>query len=206
MKTGFVARGNQNHNWVCQVASHLAQKGPSMNKFLIISFGAVITVVVAAQAAPPSDLIARIHFAGAEHISADTNSAALTNFFCSAEAQALREQTLNKLSHFPYTWFKSRLAAGASNGAEQLRPLLDDLLKSEWFLEIRDTTNGAPETALAIRLNSGRDGAVEQKSRGSFAGLDRHWDFTRPAWNLVAEEASSAEFVSIQPFRRLGRD
>ena len=156
MKTGFVARGNQNHNWVCQVASHLAQKGPSMNKFLIISFGAVITVVVAAQAAPPPDLIARIHFAGAEHISADTNSAALTNFFCSAEAQALREQTLNKLSHFPYTWFKSRLAAGASNGAEQLRPLLDDLLKSEWFLEIRDTTNGAPETALAIRLNSGR--------------------------------------------------
>src|SRR5208282_6045767 len=105
---------------------------------------------------PPPDLIARIHFVGAEQISADTNSTAFTNLFCSAEAQALREQTLNKLSHFPYTWFKSRLVAGASDEAEPLRPLLDDLLKSEWFLEVRDTTNGAPETALAIRLNTAR--------------------------------------------------
>jgi hypothetical protein len=110
-------------------------------------------VVMTANASPP-DLIARIHFVGAEQISADTNSAAFTNFFCSAEAQALREQTLNKLSHFPYTWFKSRVAAGASDGAEQLRPLLDDLLKSEWVFEIRDATNGSPEYALAIRLDN----------------------------------------------------
>jgi len=42
------------------------------------------------------------------------------------------------------------------DGAGQLRPLLDDLLKSEWLLELRDTTNGSPEYALAIRLNSER--------------------------------------------------
>lgn len=105
---------------------------------------------------PPPDLIARIHFVGAEQISADTNSPAFTNIFCSAEAQALREQTLNKLSLFPYTRFKSRIVAGASDGAAQLRPLLDDLLKSEWLLEIRDATNGSPEYALAIRLNAVR--------------------------------------------------
>jgi len=126
-----------------------------MNRFLTISFCAVMTVA-AAKAAPPPDLMARMHFIGADRISADTNSAAFTNFFCSAEAQALRAQTLNKLSHFPYTWFKSRMAAGASDGADQLRPLLDDLLKSEWFLEIRARTNGVPETALAIRLNTAR--------------------------------------------------
>ena len=126
---------------------------------------------VAAKASPPPDLIARIHFVGAEQISADTNSAALTNFFCSTEALALREQTLNKLSHFPYTWFKSRLAAGAGDEADQFRPLLDDLLKSEWLLEIRDTTNGAPETALAIRLNAAR----AQLWQGRLAGVLQSW-------------------------------
>jgi len=74
-----------------------------MNKFLAILFCAVTTVAAAAKAPSPPDFIAQIHFAGAEQISADTNSAALTNYFCSAEAQALREQTLNKLSHFPYS-------------------------------------------------------------------------------------------------------
>jgi len=114
-----------------------------------------MAVAVAARPAP-SDLIARIHFVGAEQISADTNSAAFTNLFCSATAQVLREQTLEKLSHFPGAWFKARIAPGAGDEAKQLRPLLDDLLKSEWFLEIRDTTNAAPETALAICLNAGR--------------------------------------------------
>ena len=127
-----------------------------MNKFLAILFCAVTAVAAAAKVPPPPDFIAQIHFAGAEQISADTNSAALTNYFCSAEAKALREQTLNKLSHFPYSWFKSRLAAGTDDGADLLRPLLDDLLRSEWFLEIRDITNGVPETALAIRLNTAR--------------------------------------------------
>ena len=142
-----------------------------MNKFLTVSFYAVMAVAVAAGAAPPRDLIAQVHFIGAQQISADTNSTAFTNFFCSAEAQALREQTLNKLSHFPYTWFKSRLAAGAGDGAGQLRPLLDDLLKSEWLLEIRDTTNGAPEAALAIRL----DAARAQLWQENLAGVLQSW-------------------------------
>ena len=84
-----------------------------MNKLLTLSFWAVTAVAVAAKPAPPPDLIARIHFVGAEQISADTNSAAFTNLFCSAAAQALRERTLEKLSHFPGTWFKARIAAGA---------------------------------------------------------------------------------------------
>ncbi|MGA3284279.1 MAG: hypothetical protein ABSD57_07465 [Verrucomicrobiota bacterium] len=141
-----------------------------MNKLLTISFWAVMAVAMAAKASPP-DLIARIHFVGVEQISADTNSAAFTNFFCSAEAQVLREQTLNKLSHFPYAWFRSRIVAGTNDGADQLRPLLDDLLKSEWFLEIRDTTNGAPETALAIRLNPDR----AQLWQENLAGVLQSW-------------------------------
>jgi hypothetical protein len=126
-----------------------------MNKFLTISLCLAATAAVAAKT-PTPDLIARIHFVGVEQISANTNSTAFTNLFCSAEAQALREQTLEKLSHFPGTWFKNRIAADAGDEAKQFRPLLDDLLKSEWLWEIRDTTNAAPENVLAIRLNAAR--------------------------------------------------
>ena len=104
----------------------------------------------------PPDLIAQIHFVGGEQISADTNSSAFTNLWCSPEAQALRGQTLNKLSHAPCEWLRERMTSSERDEAVRLRPLLDDLLQSEWFLAVRDTTNGSPEFALAIRLNPDR--------------------------------------------------
>ena len=145
------------YDWICQAVAHLAQKDLSMNKFLTFLFCAAMMTAVVTQASPPApDLIARIHFAGAGQISADTNAVAFTNLWCSSEAQALREQTLNKLSRAPYHWLKQKIHSGTNDGAGQLRPLLDDLLGAEWFLQIRDATNGAPELALAIRLNAGR--------------------------------------------------
>jgi hypothetical protein len=119
-------------------------------------FFAVLAGAVAVQAAPSADLIARIHFLGAEKISAAADSAAFTNEFCSAEARALESQTLDKLSRAPAAWFKSKLPSGAGDGAAQLRPLLDDLPKSEWVFEMRDTTNASPEYALAIHLSNDR--------------------------------------------------
>jgi hypothetical protein len=110
----------------------------------------------AAQTAQPLDLIAQIHFAGAEKISADTNSVAFTNLFCSPEAMALREQTLNKLARAPYQFLQKRMMPGASDETARLRPLLDDLLRAEWFFQIRDATNGSPEFALAVRLDKRR--------------------------------------------------
>jgi hypothetical protein len=81
---------------------------------------------------------------------------AFTNLFCSTAARALESQTLDRLAQAPGAWFKSKLPPGAGDGAAQLRPLLDDCLKSEWLLEIRDGTNGSPEYALAIRLTDER--------------------------------------------------
>ena len=128
-----------------------------MKQVFLLLLWAGLMAAVAVQASPPApDLIARVHFAGAGQISADTNAVAFTNLWCSPEAQALREQTLNKLSHAPYDWLKQKIPANLDDGAGQLRPLLDDLLGAEWFLQIRDATNGAPEIALAIRLDAGR--------------------------------------------------
>ncbi|HEY1662359.1 MAG TPA: hypothetical protein VGI03_08070 [Verrucomicrobiae bacterium] len=103
-----------------------------------------------------ADLIAQIHFLGGEEISADTNSPGFTNEFCSAAARVLENQALDKLSAAPTSWFKAKLPSHAIDGSKQLRPLLDDFLKSEWIFEMRDTTNGSPEYALAIRLDNQR--------------------------------------------------
>ena len=103
-----------------------------------------------------SDLIAQVHFVGGEQISADTNSLAFTNLWRSPEAQVLRGQTLNKLAHAPFKLLPGKMSPQATDKAEQLRPLLDDLQQSEWFLDVRDATNGSPEFALVIHLNSGR--------------------------------------------------
>ncbi len=112
---------------------------------------------VAVHASPTEPaLIARIHFVGAGQISADTNAMAFTTLWCSPEALALRVQTLDKLSHAPYHWLKAKILSSNNDQARQLRPLLDDLLSAEWFLQIRDATNGSPELALAIRLDAGR--------------------------------------------------
>jgi hypothetical protein len=108
-------------------------------------------------AAPPAtDLIAQIHFIGANNIPTDnTNYATFRDEFCSPQAYALQRQTLDKLSRAPGAWYKTRLPTGAGDGSAQLRPLLDDFLKSEWTLEMRDAP-GAPEYALAIHLDASR--------------------------------------------------
>jgi hypothetical protein len=121
------------------------------------AFFALSLLVPAARAAlPQPDLIAQIHFAGAQKILAATNSASFTNEFCSAEARALRAQTANKLSGWLASWLQTSLNATVPDGAAKLRPLFDDLQTAEWFLEARSAATGKPETAIAIKLDAAR--------------------------------------------------
>jgi len=118
--------------------------------------GAILILAGVVGVRAQTDLTVKIHFAGAEKISADTNSTAFTNEFCSPAARALESQTLDKLSRAPAAWLKYGMPPDAGDGTAQLRPLLDDFLRSEWLFEIRDAKNGSPEYALAIRLSDDR--------------------------------------------------
>jgi hypothetical protein len=140
-----------------------------MKQMPLILAALIFASAAGAQTRP--DVIVQIHFAGAEQISADTNRLACTNLFNSAEARALASQTLDRLSRVPGAWIKSKLPPGAGDGAAQLRPLLDDFLKSEWIMEIRDATNGSPEYALAIRLSPAR----AQLWSNNLAALLQNW-------------------------------
>jgi hypothetical protein len=167
---------------------------------------AMLVLAVAAKSSAQMDLTARIHFAGAEQISADTNRLAFTNLFCSAEARALESQTLDKLSRAPGAWFKSKLAPGTGDGAAQLRPLLDDLLKSEWLFEMRDMPDGSPEYALAIRLNDERAqlwntnlAAVLQSWTGIGIAQDKssHWELKKHQPPNLFQFSRSGDWVII---------
>jgi len=151
---GFYDRSENYARLNCLFAPFLAHKSPMKNLSAIF---ALFWLAAAARAAlPQPDLIAQIHFAGAQKISADANSKAFTNEFCSAEALALRAQTAAKLSGWLAGWLEKNLNATVADGAAKLRPLFDDLQTSEWFLEARSAVDGKPEAAIAIKLEPAR--------------------------------------------------
>ena len=133
-----------------------------MKKGLLILIALLIAIVAflvwfgvraGFQKGAPS--IVRIYFAGTNNICSDPNSAAFKDEFGGSQARVLESQTLDQLAHAPGVWFKDMLPAGAGDGSAQLRPLLDDFLKSEWRFEMRDAP-ASPEYALAIRLDDDR--------------------------------------------------
>ena len=116
---------------------------------------ALASLLPAARAAlPQPDLIAQIHFAGPQKIFADANAAAIKDEFCSAEAVALRAQTAGKLSVWLAGWLQKNNGVNVPDGAAKLRPLLDDLQKTEWFAESRVAPNGKIEAAIAVKLDA----------------------------------------------------
>ena len=125
-------------------------------KKLFVLLVSLATAAGVRGALPQPDLLAQIHFAGVQKISADTNVLAFTNEFCSAEALALRAATANKLAAWLPGWLQQNTGVTVPDGAAKLRPLFDDLQQAEWFLEARTTANGKPEVALAIKLADSR--------------------------------------------------
>ena len=125
-------------------------------KKLILLFTLLLVVSGVYAALPQPDLIAQIHFVGAQKISASANANAFTNEFCSAEALALRIQTANRLSVWLAGWLQKNTGVTVADGAAKLRPLFDDLQKSEWFLEARAVANGKPQVTIVIQLDAAR--------------------------------------------------
>ena len=75
-------------------------------------------------------------------------------------SEKLGAQTLDKLSLAPWRLLKGDAATNGAPSA-QLRLLLDDLVQSESYLEIRNATNLPGELAFAIRLDPERAGLWE---------------------------------------------
>ena len=128
------------------------------------------------------ETLARIHWMGKKKIAADTNSFVFASFWKMPESVQLEAQTLDKLASAPWRLLRGQTNVAATN---LLRPLLQDLVEGEWYLQVRrpadsvDTeqpttnapgqgsssipgdstvpaTNASEEMILAIRLDSER--------------------------------------------------
>lgn len=125
-------------------------------KKLFALVGVSLLALAARAALPQPDLLLAMHFAGAQKIAASPQASAFTNEFCSAEALALRAQTADKLSLWLATWLPANANAAGPGGAARLRPLLDDLQRSEFYLECREGPTGKVEAGIAIQLDAAR--------------------------------------------------
>ena len=104
------------------------------------------------SAAPATETLARVHWLGLNQISADTNSARFMSVWRLPQTAALVAQTLDKFSRCP--------GHGATNAASaMLRPLLDDLVSSEFYLEISAPTNSLARRSDLPRRSETKTGA-----------------------------------------------
>jgi hypothetical protein len=95
--------------------------------------------------------IARLHWLGKKQVAAETNSAGLMRIWNEPESARLEAQTLDKLSTAPWRLFP-HVATTNTAAAQWLRPLLEDCVQQESYLEIRCVTNHPGELAFAIQL------------------------------------------------------
>jgi hypothetical protein len=168
------------------------------------------------KSAPPSTLdprpstLSRIHWLGKKRIAAETNAVGFMRIWNLPESARLEAQTLDKLAlalgnQLPIT---NPPASGTNqptviinyhaflNGPSALlRPLLDDLVQEESYVEIRGTTNQLLELALAIKLSEQRAGLWQANLAGaleSLSGAKRNVSKDGRGWQLEFKLQGSA--------------
>jgi len=104
-----------------------------------------------------TDLLVRYHFVGTASLAGNPNATKLKELWTLPQTGRLVEQTLQKLAHAPRTLYGERISpAQDERGALLLRPLLDDLLQSESFLQMRAPAGAATEWTLLVQLSAER--------------------------------------------------
>jgi len=159
---------------------------------LVVGLGAGCNKTKSGPEAPPVETVARIHWLGMERLAAETNAAFFMDIWKLPASERLGGQTLDKLSLAPWRLLKGD---AATNGApiSLLRPLLDDLVREESYLEIRNATNQPGELVLAIRLTEARARTWETNLATVFESLTGVHPVAATAgnagWSLKKQEA-----------------
>jgi hypothetical protein len=97
----------------------------------------------------------RLHWLGKKQLAADTNATHFMDIWNLPESARLEAQTLEKLAAAPWRFWSTN-SAGSNTPTTLLRPLLDDLVQEESYLEVRSAPNQPTELVLAVRLPADR--------------------------------------------------
>jgi len=100
-------------------------------------------------------LVARLHWLGKRRLAAESNATNFMSIWRSPQSATMEARILDKLSTAP--WRLWRTNTPLSNApVTLLRPLLDDVVQAESYVEVRAPTNQPGELVFAIRLETGR--------------------------------------------------
>lgn len=129
-----------------------------------------------------AEVLARYHFLGAAQLAKNPSAAKLKEIWGLPESQRLVEQTLQKLSHAPKTFYGGQVTpAQDERGTAILRPLLNDLLNHESFLQVRGAADRTAEWTLLVHVPPDRRNAWTT----GLSELLPLWNLGAPATNLV---------------------
>jgi hypothetical protein len=161
----------------------------------------------------PVETVAAVHWLGKERLAADTNASFLMKIWSLPESKRLEAQTLDRLALGLLATngaavVGNQLSAADSKSAATnppppltgspalLRPLLDDLLQQESFLEVREATNFPGDLTFAIRLTEPRARLWETNLAAVVEGLTASRVAAVPgrtnAWQLTVRSPQSA--------------
>ena len=102
------------------------------------------------------DPIASWHFLGSSQMAADTNLTKLKALWDLPASRELKTEAMLKLAKVPFALARTKAAPGTNDFAPLLQPLIEDLVRSESFFQMRGLTNQPPELLLAVRLDETR--------------------------------------------------
>src|SRR2546422_6953662 len=104
-----------------------------------------------------TDVLAGYHFVGTKQLANNPVAAKLKELWALPESKRLTEQTLQKLAHAPKTLFGEKVGSDQDQrGAALLRPMLDDLLREESFLQVHGAADQTADWTLLVRLPADR--------------------------------------------------
>ncbi|MBM3831930.1 MAG: hypothetical protein FJ403_01395 [Verrucomicrobia bacterium] len=177
----------------------LPSKGKSHRRILLFTLSALTLSLGCRGQFPeaqsqPTEVLARLHFGGFDQLGATTNAATLWDVWKLPVTAELRDQALDKLSVRLAQSFSHDTNAPAAmpNVPALIRPMLDDLLRSESFFELRGRSIQPFEWALAVHLDKER----EPLWRTNWSQLSSLWNPKSTALtNRVSFTALNAWFL-----------
>jgi hypothetical protein len=124
--------------------------------------------------------VATVHWMGAARLTKEANATGFLKIWRLPETDRLRAQTLDKLAIAPWLLSSTNRPPATTNyatlvrenhSASLIRPLLDDLVQNECYLEVREAKPASAQVALAVRLDSKRAGFWETNLGAVFAAV-----------------------------------
>lgn len=125
-----------------------------LNSLLLSLSLAIVGISAQAEAPKPSatdNLLFRVQFAGTTALTANTNATYLTNFVHLPETAALGTQLVAQVSTLPARFLG---IAPTNSKSKILQPLLADMLRAGFALELRGSASGVTEFALATKATN----------------------------------------------------